>query len=652
MDHIKKLLKYDDKVRPNIGGRNETPTIVQVNVGEMKKRLHNMPHHDHDRPETDQYESELLSRNHEKIQAVLNNSKPLKPREKEKPKDLIPSIEPLDFTKDLDELFKGLKETLTLNFAKGTEEYQFYAMRTYVYFYNSVVAEKFLFSKYQRQPFPVKKMTFLLFLIWARQNGYAYKTVKDCFCNSFCRVIELNPILGESPRSAHPELVGGVLRSLVRKYGKKTFKVNALLNTHMLAWIDELDMNKFSDIMVKALILVGRYTGLRGDSLVHMNLSDIEFKTKDHDEDEFSVNLYMTIRKEKHLQGCETRKICVHGKKSQKYCPVISLLYYLYVRNKSMFKNGVKTWKEFLTSKDFSFAANYTDEPLFVQITNNHRVTSKDLSNLLKSSSKTHLGIIYSMRSLRSGCIIMIFITLVLIYGPDSVRSLGAIPISVWIGHLRHESAEYYIRQAITLCFNYTEFQHGVIDKNITINEIDMIYCSGLKKIVKDSTIKRFKPPRTVIDEFKLYLPRGKKYSNPELKNKPVVIPSSIKEHINETYELGIEQAERKDTAWFSFFMKCADVLQYTHNINWNQLKTSKKKLTKTVKFTLVKKWIVENWENQSDMLHEVFCAVSDSWEVPNCAFRYKRRKSDKVTVEWGGFGSTYSSSSIRAVFK
>ncbi|KAF0977993.1 hypothetical protein FDP41_007555 [Naegleria fowleri] len=339
MKHIKALLKYDDLKRDAVDKTKKTETIVQMDLAAMKKKAR-LP-----KTSCDKYESELLSRNHDIIRSVLNNAKHLKPMEKQKPKDLCPSVPELEFSKDLDELFVGLKDTLSLSFAKGTEEYQLYALRTYMFFYKKIVVGKPLFSKYQPQPFPMKKVTFLMFLIWARQSGYAYKTVKDCFCNALCRLFELNAILGASPRAAHSELVSGVLRALVRKYGKQTFKVNALLNGHMFAWIDALDMNKFSDIMLKTIILIGRYSGLRGDSLVHMNLGDVNFNVKNYDKKEFSVNLKMTVTKEKDLRGNETRELCIYGKKNQKYCPVIGLLHYLFIRDKEMFTNNCKTWK-------------------------------------------------------------------------------------------------------------------------------------------------------------------------------------------------------------------------------------------------------------------------------------------------------------------
>jgi len=605
----------------------------------------------------DQYAETLIEGRNQRVLDTIANPKPIKQMAKKPIVDNHPEIAQLDFSKDLDELQVGLREHFELIFSKGTELNQIYALRVYMHFYRTVVHGKKLWMKIQADPFPIKGTTFLLFLIWARQNRYAYSTVKNCFCNALCRVIELNGSLGKSPRT-DTELVGGILRALRRKYGNQTFKSNALLNPHMFAWIKKLNMGLFRDIMLKALILFGRYTALRGDSIKVMNLFDIEFQVQTNGDEEWYVNAMVTIRKEKYLGTGEIRNFYLHGKKNHEFCPVMSLIFYLFHRGVFAEQKKGQSWTDFRKGMNFAINPQRERNPLFTHTTMKSRCTSKAMSNYLKNSSRKLLDITYSMRSLRSGAIISLYTTYVIMTDNPSMQVAASLPIKMMVGHLKTKSQEYYLRQAVTLVFDYTAAQDGDTIQTKDRQEIDAQYCNTLKyytgKLCKQSDCKKLVTKyhlQSNADIFKEFNPRAKAFTNSGLKSQVVRIPDAIKRDLDTRLKLGIitsigKKVLIKCNAWKTFYslmgkvaeeMRCFLFKDLVIKANPQLKKMEKTKMNKEMairKPQAVKNWIIHSYKNDSEWFWTIADEAALRFTIPAHVFKPKNCKRKISEVE------------------
>ena len=235
--------------------------------------------------------------------------------------DLAPSHIINEQPKSLIERIQALAMTAELRLAPNTQKVRLYAERNYLMFYENMIAEAD-FKGYQEQPFPIKKVTFLLFLWSMRvELNYSYKTVRDTFANSLAN--HLRDTRRGDPKQEFGNDIKHLLRALLRKYGNQTHKVSPLLNKDLRTWTSRLNLYDEGDARINAIIQYGRAGGQRIDTYVAAQIQHIKW----HLVDDKIVSIF-TIVKDKVLLH-EPREQTIYGTGNMITCPNLALLWYL-----------------------------------------------------------------------------------------------------------------------------------------------------------------------------------------------------------------------------------------------------------------------------------------------------------------------------------
>lgn len=135
-----------------------------------------------------------------------------------------------------------------------------------------------LLHEYQSSPFPIKSMSFELYIIrMSVMEGYSYLTIKNCFTPALCICLEEEG-LGHL-RNEYGDKIKKVLRGLHRKYGYKCAKVEPCLPEHTQTMRDTLDLTNPDDQKADAVISFASLGAQRGDTNEQVQLGDVSWKS-------------------------------------------------------------------------------------------------------------------------------------------------------------------------------------------------------------------------------------------------------------------------------------------------------------------------------------------------------------------------------------
>ncbi len=414
-------------------------------VKQMKKDLENTLPENEDAELSEDAYNELLERmeNNGQSSSAPYLLKPVKKMVKKNKKvDLLPSVAANPFETSIDGLVL-LNVAQSNHLSPNTQKIRDYAVRCYRQWLDEMKAKDELFAKYQPQYYPIKKASFLLFILAMRINeNYAYKTVRDVFANSLCNEVR-DKNYGGNPKKEYGDSIRKVLRFLLRKFGNQVDKVQPLLNHDRKLLRSKLDKNLLNDARADVLFSFCRSSGLRGDSFQHMKLKDLTFQKITNSRGISTLVVSLSIWKDKFVLD-EPRCQTLYGCGNHQECGNMSLLWYLSHWRKVFEKSNDPDiiW----TSGDFKIKENCLQEPLFKAINTDEDATPKDISNTIKNYAKKHLGKRYSFRSLRSGCVCQVFINSILRSGHVTHETKQAVKLHV--GWLQDTAMDYYVRVA------------------------------------------------------------------------------------------------------------------------------------------------------------------------------------------------------------
>jgi hypothetical protein len=360
------------------------------------------------------------------------------------------------FQNEIERDIQPIIETLRQSFASGTLKYHEYAFRCYLQFYKQYIQDDYTWSKYQPGAYPIKIGTYLRFLYVSRKKEkYSYKTVRDCFVRGLHQFIMKNARYQPSPITNYKEWIQKLLKGLYRKYGDTTTKVAPLYNHDLQRWSKKLDYGDPNQNLINAIIYFGRYTGLRGDSIECIQLCDIEIE-QHFIHDQLILTMEIFIRKEKFLEH-QGRTIHLHGRKQHKICPVVQTVYYLWHVRKIFIECSHK-FKNFLYNGNFQIIPQKLNETLFQNPNTHGKINAKQMTQKLKHSSEQILQNRYSMRSLRSGCVMSILLQSLISKG--RIDEADQLSCRLYLGHLSMNSMLYYVREAKMKYVNMTSLQN------------------------------------------------------------------------------------------------------------------------------------------------------------------------------------------------
>ena len=186
------------------------------------------------------------------------------------------------------------------SYAKNSVKLFQYAERLYFTFL-STMSERFDdFESIQPYPYPLQKLTFLMFLYWCKvTKEYSFTTISSTLCYgllSYLHITKKSPDFRKNQR----EDIQAMLRSILRKFGHNTFKVEPLLNPDWIKLRNKCNLLTEEGSRLNALLAVSRARGLRGASLHAMKLRHLSWH-KTFVNDRVCITLTMKVIKEKRL---------------------------------------------------------------------------------------------------------------------------------------------------------------------------------------------------------------------------------------------------------------------------------------------------------------------------------------------------------------
>ncbi len=357
----------------------------------------------------------------------------------------------LDETQTLPDQFNELMTIMELSKAPGTKLIQNYSWRSWIGWLNE---QKEKYSELTSvDPYNPDKHVVGLYLLHMRViHKYSHSTVVQCFWNQLCSVLKEER--GIDIKKDMKDFIHKLFRALVRKYGNSKFKVCPLLNTDLQKWQKILAQkdNREPQIKLRALIMFGRHTGWRGDTLSYMKLKHIHLSVVERGGHRYFVSQNVGF-KNKGIGGHELRNT-VYGSSDLNQCPIFALLWYLFHIRKVFV---AKTLNDIIEHGNFKLKGGAEEEYLFTQSMSDQAMSAKDMSNLMKRSSAEVLKCRYSMRSLRSGHICQALLTCIMRYGiiKDSVRQA----VKRHVGWNNDESIDAYERLSIFCSQNVANLQ-------------------------------------------------------------------------------------------------------------------------------------------------------------------------------------------------
>ena len=252
--------------------------------------------------------------------------------------------------------------------------------------------------RYQPTAFPVKKFTYLKFLIISRASGFSHKTVKGCFVHGFSLFMKRNPKFGTSPLDYYYDAIKECIDVMIRLYGISVYKVPPLLSGGWYKMTCGLDLKTMNGTIDAAIIYLLRATGMRADSASFIELQDIHFMKKpyaiDNEAPWFVIHCRMFIKKHKNANK-STTPIVIYGKKNHALCFSFILLYYLWFTRPKVFKTYNNNCNEFIQAGQFQFHEHHLTEPLFFLKQSNKRANADQLSEWIRNASQSILGMSY-----------------------------------------------------------------------------------------------------------------------------------------------------------------------------------------------------------------------------------------------------------------
>ena len=322
------------------------------------------------------------------------------------------NIEGIDTMHTLEKDVANMVNVLWFHKTESTYNYYEYGVRVYFAFWKKNIASMPLDSswrRYQPTAFPVKKFTYLKFLMVSRASGFAHKTVKGCFVYAFSMFMKRNPKFGTSPLDDYYDAVKECIDALIRLYGISVYKVPPLLSGDWYKITCGLDLKTMNGATDAAVLHLLRATGMRPDSASFIELQDIHFMKKSYTIDNeapwFVIHCQMYVKKHKNANKSIT-PIVIYGKKNHSLCSSFIILYYLWFCRPKVFTHYNSDWKEFIKAEQFQFHQDHLMEPLFFLKQSNKRADADQLSEWIRNASQSIVGMSYCSRSCRCGLVI------------------------------------------------------------------------------------------------------------------------------------------------------------------------------------------------------------------------------------------------------
>ncbi len=289
-----------------------------------------------------------------------------------------------------------------------------YAERAYFMFLKRMDEQFPDFSSIQRYPYPLQRNTFLMFLYWCRvTKDYCFSTVSGTFCYGFLNYLHISKKSVDFRKNEQFE-IQAMLRSLLRKFGHQTFKVEPLLNPEWYKLRKHCNIQREDGARLNALLAVSRARGLRGVSLNAMRLKHLTW-IKTIVDDRICITLTMKIIKEKKLLDSFWPQT-LPGFLNLNKCPNVALLVYL-ADIRGVFTAGSAA--QCIISGDFSLKENMSERPVFCALGHEFvPMTNQDMSSSMKNLSREIIEKSITTRSCRSGLVVSTLLV-------DTIRNNG-----------------------------------------------------------------------------------------------------------------------------------------------------------------------------------------------------------------------------------
>lgn len=317
--------------------------------------------------------------------------------------DLVPDVPfgPLSEMERLEDAATAITASIArTQYAPATVDLFRFAERRYFSFLRTMNSKYRDFHIYQPTPYPMKKLTLMMYLYWLRvDKDYKFSTIQSTFCYGFLSFA----FKTKRDRDIRGELgleIKNTLKALLRKFGNDKFKVEPLMNPDLVKLRLMCDQHIESEARLDALLAQGRARGLRSDSFQYVKLKHLTW-TKTVADNKIRLSVNMKIKKDKVLLGDLWRQN-LFGWVNLSMCPNIALLIYL-ADCRKVFKKGSAA--NCLIAGKFDLIVDADKEPLFTPSGKISSWQNRDMSNAMKNLSKT-IGKQYSTRSMRSGLVV------------------------------------------------------------------------------------------------------------------------------------------------------------------------------------------------------------------------------------------------------